>query len=328
MRPLARWRPPLEVAPPTVDALPPVPPVRRRRFPFVNAVLFCATFVTTTLAGAWNDDVGLGDLQTHWTRGLPFSLTLMSILLAHEMGHYVTARRHGVRVTLPFFLPGIPVLFSPGTFGAFIRIQSPPQSRRVLFDVGAAGPWAGACLAIPAVIYGLRLSELRPIPPTFSGVELGDCLLFKLLAHYVVGPIPYGFDIVLHPVALAGWFGLLVTVLNLLPVGQLDGGHVVYAMFGGWHRWISRLFVLFTVAVGLLGWPGWFVWTVLMLLVGVDHPPTLDRVTPLDRGRRLAGWLTLALFVMTFVPVPIAPVEGGAGPRPEELIPAAVWFAG
>jgi membrane-associated protease RseP (regulator of RpoE activity) len=326
MRSLARWRPPLEAASPTVDSLP-APPPRRRRVPLVHVVLFFATLVTTTLAGAWNDDVGFADLGRHWTRGLPFSLTLMAILLAHEMGHYLTARFHGVRVTLPFFLPGIPLPLSPGTFGAFIRIQSPPQSRRVLFDVGAAGPWAGVLLAVPAAVYGLRLSELRAIPPTFSGVELGDCLLFKVLEHYVVGPIPYGFDVVLHPIALAAWFGLLVTVLNLLPVGQLDGGHVVYAMFGDWHRWISRVFVVFTAAVGLLGWPGWFVWTVLMLLVGMGHPPTLDRVTPLDRLRRTAGWLTLALFVMTFVPVPITPVEGGAGPRPEDLIAAAAWFA-
>jgi membrane-associated protease RseP (regulator of RpoE activity) len=140
--------------------------------------------------------------------------------------------------------------------------------------------------------------------------------------------VPYGFDIMLHPIALAGWFGLLVTVLNLLPVGQLDGGHVIYALFGRRHRWIARGFLVFTVGVGFLGWYGWFLWAVLMVLVGLDHPPTLDHETPLDPRRRLAGWLTLVLFVATFIPVPIRMLEGGSGPRPDELIPATLWFGG
>jgi membrane-associated protease RseP (regulator of RpoE activity) len=327
MRALESWRPSLD-GPPTTER-PGVAPTRpRRRLPFLNLILFALTLVTTTIAGAWTADVSPADLPSQWPRGLPFSLTLMSILLAHEMGHYVLARRHGVRVTLPFFLPGIPFLFSPGTFGAFIRMKSLPQSRRVLFDVGAAGPWAGISLAVPAVIYGLQLSELRPIPPSFVGLQLGDSLLFKLLSRWVVGPIPYGFDVMLHPIALAGWFGFLVTALNLLPLGQLDGGHVVYALFGRWHRWIARAFLLLTVAIGFLGWSGWFAWAVLMLLVGLDHPPTLDSATPLDPQRRFAGWMTLALFVATFMPVPVSMIEGGPGPRPEDLIPAATWFAG
>jgi len=327
MRPLESWRPGWDGSP-TVDRSPVVTTALRHRLPVLNLLLFALTLVTTTLAGAWIADVTPADLPSQWMRGLPFSLTLMSILLAHEMGHYVLARRNGVQVTLPFFLPGIPLLFSPGTFGAFIRMRSLPQSRRVLFDIGAAGPWAGIALAVPAVIYGLRLSELRPIPPSFVGVQLGDSLLFKLLLHGVVGPIPHGFDVMLHPIALAGWFGFLVTTLNLLPLGQLDGGHVVYALFGRRHRWISRAFLLLVVVVGFLGWSGWFVWAVLMLLVGVDHPPTLDSATPLDSRRRFAGWMTLALFVLTFIPVPIVMIEGGSGPRPEDLIPAGAWFAG
>jgi membrane-associated protease RseP (regulator of RpoE activity) len=323
MRSLESWRPSVD-GPPTTDRA--AGALVRERFPVLNLLLFMVTLVTTTVAGAWAADVAPGDLLTQWTRGLPFSVTLMSILLAHEMGHYVLARRHGVRVTLPFFLPGIPVLFSPGTFGAFIRMKSAPQSRRILFDVGAAGPWAGIALAVPAVAYGLRLSELKPIPPSFVGLQFGDCLLFKALSRWVVGPIPYGFDVMLHPIALAGWFGLLVTMLNLLPVGQLDGGHVVYALFGRRHRWIARAVLLLTVAAGFLGWPGWFVWAVLMVLVGLDHPPTLDSATPLDARRRFAGWLTLALFLATFIPVPVSMIEGGNGPRPEELIPAATWF--
>jgi membrane-associated protease RseP (regulator of RpoE activity) len=321
MRPVERRSPSLEE---TAAAEVSAAARTRRRLPILNLFLFALTLATTTIAGALNADVPISELGTKWTSGLPFSLTLMGILLAHEMGHYSLARYHGVPVTLPFFLPGPP--FLTGTFGAFIRMRSLPRNRRVLFDVGAAGPWAGVCAAIPAVIYGLRLSEIRPIPPSFSGFEFGDSLLFKLLSHCVVGRVPYGFDIILHPIALAGWFGLLVTVLNLLPVGQLDGGHVIYALFGRRHRWIARGFLIVTVGVGFLGWYGWFLWAILMLLVGLDHPPTLDHETPLDPTRRLVGWLTLMLFVATFIPVPIRMLEGGGGPSPDELIPATLWF--
>ncbi|MGH7822913.1 MAG: site-2 protease family protein, partial [Candidatus Binatia bacterium] len=206
----------------------------RRRLPILNLLLFAATLATTTVAGALNADVAPQDLASEWTAGLPFSLTLMAILLTHEMGHYLTARHHGVKATLPYFLPGPPILV--GTFGAFIRMKSAPGDRRVLFDVGAAGPWAGLLVAVPAAVYGLSVSELRPIPPTFTGLYFGDSLLFKLLSYAAIGPVPYGFDIILHPMAMAGWFGLFVTVLNLLPVGQLDGGHVIYAMVGRRHR--------------------------------------------------------------------------------------------
>lgn len=324
MRPVESWSPaPVREIPGSAEIVIPPP---ERRLPILNALLFVATLATTTIAGALNADVSPARLRSEWMAGLPFSLTLMAILLAHEMGHYALARLHGVRVTLPFFLPGPPIL--TGTFGAFIRMKSQAPNRRVLFDVGAAGPWAGILLAIPAVAYGLHVSEVRPIPPAFSGLSFGDSLLFKLLSRLVVGPIPYGFDIILHPIALAGWFGFLVTLLNLLPVGQLDGGHVVYAMFGRWHRLIARGFLMFTVAVGFLGWSGWFVWAVLMVMVGLDHPPTLDRDTPLDFGRRLLGWLTLVLFVVTFVPVPITTLEGGSGPQPDELVPVMVWLPG
>ncbi len=324
MRPVEGWPPAFE-APPVAQTEAAPTTRARRRLPVVNLLLFVVTFATTTIAGALNADVSPAEIGERWTSGLPFSVTLMSILLAHEMGHYLLARFHGVVVTLPFFLPGPPLL--TGTLGAFIRMKSQPQNRRVLFDVGAAGPWAGFLIALPAVAYGLHRSELKAIPPSFSGLQFGDSLLFKLLTRAVVGPIPYGYDVILHPVALAGWFGFLVTVLNLLPVGQLDGGHVVYAMFGRWHRWIARVFLLFTVSVGFLGWPGWFLWAVLMLFVGLDHPPTADTITRLDPARRLVGWLTLLLFVATFIPVPISPFAGGNGPRPDELIPVTVWIA-
>jgi membrane-associated protease RseP (regulator of RpoE activity) len=318
MRPVPSWPPPEEL-------FEPAPRVEARSagggFPIVNVVLFLATLVTTTIAGALNHGVPPQRLAEDWAEGLPFSLTLMAILAAHEMGHYVLARLHGVRVTLPFFLPGPPVL--TGTFGAFIRMRSQPRNRRDLFDIGAAGPWAGLLLAVPAVVYGLMLSELAPIPPSYSGINFGDSLLFKGIVRMVFGRIPYGFDIMLHPIALAGWFGLFVTVLNLLPVGQLDGGHVVYALLGRWHRWVARTFLVFTVVVGFFGWPGWFLWAVLMLFVGLDHPPTADSLTELDPWRRLLGWATIAMFFLIFVPVPLSWIEGGAGPAPEELVPVS-----
>jgi len=326
MRPEAlpsAWPPPTATPTPAASVR-----ARGRRLPLLNIALFAVTLATTTIVGASYAGVSPEDLREHWTSGLPFSLTLMSILLAHEMGHYVLARLHGMPVTLPFFLPGIPLAPLPGTFGAFIRMRALPANRRVLFDVGAAGPWAGFALALPAAAYGLHLSEVHAVPPPLGAVEFGDCMLFKALSRMMFGPIPHGFDVVLHPIALAGWFGLLVTVLNLLPVGQLDGGHVVYAMFGRWHRWIARGFLIFTVALGFLGWHGWFFWAVLMVLVGLDHPPAIDGATVLDPGRRIAGWLTCVLFVATFIPVPIRMIDGGAGPRPEELIPAMSWFLG
>lgn len=317
MRPLESWSPLPEEPSGRVTSVD--PPVQPGGIPIVNVALFVATLVTTTIAGAFNANVAPSRLGAEWTAGLPFSLTLMSILLVHEMGHYVVARIHGVRTTLPFFLPGPP--FLTGTFGAFIRMKSPPRDRRALFDVGAAGPWAGLCLAVSAAIYGLSLSHIQPIPPSFSGLYFGDSLLFKLLSRLTIGPVPYGFDIILHPIAMAGWFGLFVTMLNLLPVGQLDGGHVIYAMFGQRHRAVARAVLVLIVGVGFLGWGGWFLWATLLMFTGLDHPPTLDRETSLDGPRQIAGWLTLVIFALTFIPVPIISIEGGTGPVPEELIP-------
>jgi membrane-associated protease RseP (regulator of RpoE activity) len=234
--------------------------------------------------------------------GLPFSVTLMGILLVHEMGHYVVSRVHGVEATPPYFLPGPPLL--TGTFGAFIRMRT-PTNRKALFDVGAAGPWAGFVVAIPAVFYGLSLSEVRPLAHMSGGLELGDSLVFRWLTHLALGVTPADVTILLHPIALAGWFGLFVTFLNLLPVGQLDGGHVVYALLGRRHRWVARLAVVVIVGLAFLGWQGWMMWAILVTMLGLDHPPTIDD-TPLDPARQLAAWLTIALFVVTFMPVPLA----------------------
>jgi len=278
--------------------------VARRRSSLrpIHVVLFFATLFTTTLAGTFQagfDPIGRWSLLVH---GLPFSMTLMGILLVHEMGHFVMSRVHGVEATPPYFLPGPP--FLTGTFGAFIRMRT-PTNRKALFDVGAAGPWAGFAVAIPAVFYGLSLSEVRPLAHTPGGLELGDSLVFRWLTHLALGVAPADVTILLHPIALAGWFGLFVTFLNLLPVGQLDGGHVVYALLGRRHRWVARLSVVVIVGLAFLGWQGWMMWAVLVTLLGLDHPPTVDD-TPLDPVRRIAAWLTIALFGVTFMPVPLA----------------------
>jgi membrane-associated protease RseP (regulator of RpoE activity) len=300
--------------PPTVPAaaVPPaaVPPWERpvvvhraQRFPLIHILLFIATFVTTSMAGAFQ--LGADPLTDPASirAGFPFAVTLLSILLIHELGHYTLSKVHGVRATLPYFIPAPPIFI--GTFGAFIRMKSPPPTRRALFDVGAAGPWAGLLVAIPAVLVGLRLSEVRPLAMNEGGLVLGDSVLFSFLTRLALGTTPDDATIMLHPIALAGWFGLFVTFLNLLPVGQLDGGHVTYALFGRWHRWIARLFLAVIVVLGLGGWQGWFVWVVLLLFIGIDHPPTRDTVTPLNGPRRVAAWLTIGAFFLTFMSEPI-----------------------
>ena len=283
---------------------------RQRRVPLIHIVLFVCTFITTAMAGAFQLGVDPLSDPASIRAGFPFAVTLLSILLIHEMGHYTLAMWHQVRATLPYFIPAPPILI--GTFGAFIRMKSPPPNRRALFDVGAAGPWAGLIASIPAVVIGLHLSEVRPLGLDEGGVVLGDSMLFSLLTRLVLGTTPDNATIMLHPIALAGWFGLFVTFLNLLPVGQLDGGHVSYALFGRSHRWISRLFLGVIAVLGFHGWQGWFVWVVLLLVIGVDHPPTLDAYTPLDPRRRLAAWLTIGAFALTFMSNPI----GVAPPSP------------
>ncbi len=295
--------------------------------PRLHLFLFGATLVTTTIAGAFN--AGVDPFESRWAfiAGFPFSLTLLAILLCHEFGHYLLARWHGIPTSLPFFIPGPPILI--GTFGAFIRMNGMPRTRAALFDVGAAGPWAGMIIAVPAVMIGLTLSEvhlapdLAPIPEEMGvGITFGNSILFELLSYLVLGVDPDSVTVILHPVALAGWFGLFVTFLNLLPVGQLDGGHVVYALFGRRHRTISRVVLLAVIGLGIYGWQGWLLWAVMLAFVlKVDHPDTSDADTPLDPTRRKAAWATIVMFVLVFMPVPldmIAPEEAPPGRAPLE----------
>jgi membrane-associated protease RseP (regulator of RpoE activity) len=269
----------------------------------VHGSLLAVTALTTTAAGAlWEGLDPVGDPRL-LLRGLPFAATLIAFLLTHEAGHYLMCRRHGVSASLPYFLPAPPNLFPLGTFGAFIRIRSRFPDRQALFDIGAAGPWAGFVVALAATAVGLRLSTVLPSPPATHVLELGDSLLTAYLTRAVLHADPD--TVVLHPVAFAGWFGLFVTSINLLPVGQLDGGHVLYAAAGRRTRLIPALFITLLAWLGLNGWPGWLLWAVIVtLLMSLGHPPTENDPRPLGPGRLAATAATLVVFVLTFVAEP------------------------
>ena len=310
--------------PPQAPTYQPEPVLAPARISATNLTLFLLTLLTTTMAGAYMAGVEHPLLSPRGlAQGLTFSVPLMAILLFHELGHYITARRNHVNVSLPYFIPApLPSIFIIGTFGAFIRMKSPPRSRRVMFDVGAAGPWAGMILAVPAVIIGLHYSNVGPLQRSAGGYELGNSLLFLGLARWILGVDPNSVTINLHPIAFAGWIGLLVTTINLLPVGQLDGGHVIYALFGKSHRAISRLFVvccvLMAVVPWVLGWAywaGWLLWAMLLVFLGLGHPSAIDADTPLDLRRRAFAWLTIALFIVTFSPVPISLPSASEAPN-------------
>jgi len=270
----------------------------------LHLLLFFITFLTATAAGAFQS--GLNPLSSFaaFTKGLPFSLTLMFILLSHELGHYFASRRHKVVVTLPYFIPAPSLI---GTFGAFIKIKSAMPNKRVLFDIGIAGPLAGIIICLPILIYGLIHSKIiiTPFPP--KGLVLGENLLLKLLTRTIWGKLPDTAHIILHPAAFAGWIGLFVTALNLIPVGQLDGGHIAYALLGErYHRWLSKVMIICLVGLGFLGWQGWFIWAGLLILLGVYHPSPIDPFIPLDKKRNILGIIALLIFIITFTPIPFS----------------------
>lgn len=268
-------------------------------------VLFLLTVVTTLIAGSsfYVSYEELIDSPGLIATGIPFACSLLSILLAHEMGHFITSRYYRVDVTLPYFIPA-PTLF--GTLGAVIKMRSPIRKKTMLLDIGAAGPLAGIVVALPLVILGLYQSQVIQVTAgTDSYLFFGDSLLFKLLSYLIVGTIPEGYDIMLSPIAFAGWVGFLVTSLNLMPMGQLDGGHIAYALFGRGQRIVSRVFVGALVIMGIVYYLGWLVWAALVLIIGVDHPPVSDDDVGLDRRRTIIGWVCFVLFIATFIPVPV-----------------------
>lgn len=292
-------------------------PVRRPRY-WLHALLFFCTLLSTTIVGAemqynfshnlpfFDPDRDITGFLTFWShpawllRGLPFSLTLLTILLAHEFGHYLACRYYGVHASLPYFLPA-PTF--TGTLGAFIRIRSHIFSRRILFDIGIAGPIAGFIFLLPALSVGLAFSKTIPGIADHGAFRFGTPALLRLL-QFAIFPGVGASDIYLHPVARAAWIGILATALNLLPIGQLDGGHILYSLIGEPHRLLSRIFVAALVPLGLL-WPGWLVWALLLFFFGMRRPAIYDP-TGLGAGRRKLGWLALLIFALCFTVVPIA----------------------
>jgi membrane-associated protease RseP (regulator of RpoE activity) len=314
--------------------------------PRLNLVLFIATLFSVFYAGALYVYDGplpesvfqqlLVPLLNLWT-GWPFAVSILAILLAHEFGHYLAARYHKTQVTLPYFIPfPLSVL---GTMGAVILWKEPPKNKKILLDIGIAGPLAGLAVAIPVLLIGLWLSPVQPIPEAdalSTGFSLEGNSILYLAAKYVVHgqllpapvsyngaapvvywlrylitsqPIPYGgMDVFMHAVAWAGWAGLLVTALNLIPAGQLDGGHVINVLFGEKARTLLPVVLIVLGALGFF-WSGWWFWVLLLLLLGRFYAEPLDQITPLDNPRKALAIFGMVVFVLVFIPVPLVLVS-------------------
>ena len=293
-------------------------PRRRFQHPVGRHLLFfLLTFATTTLVGqghyaAFLSEFGAHEIEYSWALlpgGLWYSLTILGILGAHEMGHYLACRRYQVDATLPYFLP-LPPPFWTGTLGAVIRIREAFPTRTILFDIGVAGPIAGFVALVPALFYGLSLSTIVPAPAeSASLVYLGEPLLFRLGAWLMFGSIADGYTLNIHPIVFASWFGMLATALNLLPFGQLDGGHITYAILGRWSTHISLLTVATAVVMTFFS-TSWIVMTVMMLamllVLGPRHPRVIYEYEPLGRGRKRVALFAVAMLALCFTPVPLA----------------------
>ena len=267
-----------------------------------NLVLFLLTVGSTLYVGGRTISSS-GEPIYLISRGLSYSLAILSILVAHETGHYLASRKYGAPSSLPYFIPFPFFLF--GTLGAVIRTKGPIPHRRALFDIGSWGPLFGLALAIPAVIVGFLLSEIVEVSHLAPGsMSLGNSPLLSLLQRIVLGNLPPGTDVVLHPIAYAGWVGLFITALNLLPAGQLDGGHIIYALFGPHSKVIFRLTILGITLICLIYNLGWLLLVILLLFIGYRHPPPLDERTPLGWRRKVVGGLAFVVFFTAFTPIP------------------------
>lgn len=302
----------------------PRPKFQDRRW--LNGLLLLLTIVSTTFFGImhWLEFASQARLSVEhlgWSslviRGFWYSGTLLAILGCHELGHYLACRYYDVDASLPFFLPA-PIM--TGTLGAFIRIREPIPSKRMLFDIGIAGPIAGFVVAVPALFMGLLMSTVVPSPPVevvgFFGqsdaLQLGEPPLFKLAGWLVAGHLGDGYTFNLHPVAFAAWFGMIATFLNLFPLGQLDGGHISYAVLGQRSSNVTIAAILGAVILTIFS-PGLFVWTGLMILMlwrfGRHHPRTFDEAVPLDNSRKVLALLAVVIFLLCFTPAPIQPIR-------------------
>lgn len=307
--------------------------------PWINLVLFALTVWSVLYAGAlmaYSEQMPTADGGLIMRRaalnplpGWPFAVSLLAILLAHEFGHYFAGRYHKTAVTLPYFIPFPFGLL--GTLGAFIQMKEMPKNRRVLLDIGIAGPLAGLAVAIPVTLYGLSISSLGRVT---TGFLEGNSLLYLLSKFIVFGrwlpqPVSYGglppfaywlryfftgqpvprggLDVQISMVAMAGWAGILVTAMNLIPIGQLDGGHIVSALFGRYARILNPIFIVLLLGLGFL-WNGWWIWAIFLLSVGGRFADVPDEITPLDTRRRWLGILALLIFLLVFSPVPFVPI--------------------
>jgi hypothetical protein len=317
-------------------------------------LLFGLTFFCTTTLGpilaAWSQEglpndvfplITPGLVAQVWRHpallrlGLSFSLPILTILFVHEMGHYLTCRRYRLPSTPPYFLPLPAVL---GTLGAFIRIRVPMRTKRELFDVGVAGPLAGFVALVPFLLYGVAHSQVVPLHLDAGASRLvpGESLALHLATRAFHGSLAEGMTLRLHPFALAAWFGMLATAINLLPLGQLDGGHILYAVAGRWQRRLALPLWVVLILAGVL-WNGWFLWCVVIFAMGLYHPQVIDEATPLDPGRRLLAAVALAILALCFTPYGASELAGedlpSAGGRGQEIArlapapppPAAVW---
>lgn len=276
--------------------------------------LFLLTVFTTLWAGAYQDQPDLfHPFQGAWNllverpgdllNGIPFALTLLLILGTHELAHFVCSKWHRVPASLPLFIPGLPILV--GTFGAIIRVRGPILERKALFDIGISGPLAGFVVAMVALVVGLRWSHVEIGVNANSPFLIGGSLLLDAVVSGVMGDLPGGSTVNLHPIAEAAWFGLFVTCLNLIPIGQLDGGHVAYAMWGERQRSIAFALLPVLLALGYFGWHGWLVWVGVAGLLGFAHPSIPRPESTLGSVRIWLGWATVVLFFLIFPPIPI-----------------------
>jgi membrane-associated protease RseP (regulator of RpoE activity) len=278
------------------------------------AGLFILTAFTTLWAGAYQDHPDrFHPFLGAWTmlkerpgdlvNGMPFALTLLSILVTHELAHYIASKRHGVPASLPLFIPGLPVLV--GTFGAIIRVRGPILERKALFDIGISGPLAGFVVALGALIVGLRWSHAEMGVSPDSPFLVGRSMLVDAVVSMAIGDLQAGASVNLHPIAEAAWFGLFVTCLNLIPIGQLDGGHVAYALWGERQRTIAFAVLPILMTLGYFGWPGWLLWVGLSGLLGFAHPTIPRPEATLGFARMWLGRATVVLFFLIFPPFPI-----------------------
>ncbi|MGB9894078.1 MAG: site-2 protease family protein [Candidatus Saccharicenans sp.] len=285
----------------------------------MNVVLFVLTVISTFFVGfLWAINYALAGRNIETSPeifsfslfldpglirlSLIYSLSLLTILTGHELGHYLTCRRYGIQASLPYFIPA-PTLI--GTLGAFIRIKSPFTRKTELLDVGANGPLISFILSVPALYVGLKLSRLVPALPRESSILFGEPLLLKAFVGLIFGKVMANQDLILHPLAVAGWVGLLVTSFNLFPVGQLDGGHILYAVLGDKTKKIALPIVILMIILGLFYWAGWLIWALLIYLMGLKHPAILDETSRLPWKKRLVGILIIIVFILSFIPAPV-----------------------